>query len=188
MKRSPVRAESEMVLMTRPCRSITSGRAARVTLIVPTSVTPTTRSTSSAVVSLNSLTTQVAALLTRIEIGPSSECSRAMAVSMEEGSPMSIWRGIAWPPALQMASATRVADSPDRSATATRAPARASVFAIASPMPLPAPVTRATSPARSTAMLIESLSEIGDAWRSPVLASRQMRPRLLWLHRSPGRH
>ncbi len=173
--------------MTRPRRSITSGRAARVTLIVPTRVTPITRSTSSGVVSLNSLTTHVAALLTRIEIGPSSACSREMAAWIEAGSPMSIWIARAFPPAPQMASATRVADSLDRSATATAAPAWASVLAIASPMPLPAPVTSATSPDRSTVMLIEVLSEIGDAWQSPVLAFRRMRPRLPWLHRSPGR-
>ena len=107
----PVRAESEMVLMTRPRRSMTSGSAARVTLMVPTSVMPITRSTSAGAVSLNSLTTQAAALFTSIEIGPSSDRSVAMAAWIESGSPISIWRGSALPPVPRMVSATRVADS-----------------------------------------------------------------------------
>src|SRR5437588_12725242 len=80
-----------------------------------------------------------------------------MAASIDAGSPMSICSGTALPPVRQMASATRVADSSERSATPTAAPARASVVAIASPIPLPPPVTRATSPDRSIAMLIGSV-------------------------------
>src|SRR2546428_3265912 len=70
---------------------------------------------------------------------------------------MSIWIGIAWPPSSQIAVATRAADSSERSATATAAPVLDNVLAIASPMPLPPPVTSATSPDRSMAMLIGSV-------------------------------
>src|SRR5947208_10379793 len=70
---------------------------------------------------------------------------------------MSIWIGIALPPSSQIAVATRAADCSERSATATVAPALDNVLAIASPMPLPPPVTSATSPDRSMAMLIGSV-------------------------------
>src|SRR2546427_1909968 len=70
---------------------------------------------------------------------------------------MSIWIGIASPPSSQIAVATRAADCSDRSPTATAAPALDNVLAIASPMPLPPPVTSATSPDRSMAMLIGSV-------------------------------
>src|SRR3989442_5219983 len=70
---------------------------------------------------------------------------------------MSIRTGIALPPSSQIAVATRAADCSDRSATATVAPALDNVLAIASPMPLPPPVTCAPSPDRSMAMLIGSV-------------------------------
>ena len=153
-----------MVLMIRPRCSMTSGRAARVTLIVPISVTSITRSTSALVVSLNSFTTHVAALFTRIETGPSSARTSCKPAATDAALAMSIWMGCAFPPQLRMDSATLVADSWERSATATPAPACASVVAIASPMPLPPPVTSATRPDRSIGMLISSqvLSECGS--------------------------
>ena len=125
-----------------------------MTVIVPVSVTPTTRSMSAGVWSANDFTAQVAALFTRCFTGPRPSRTAVRPASTEARSATSSVTARARPPSASICLATRCADSCDRSATATAAPARARVLAMASPMPLPPPVTTATSPARSIEILM----------------------------------
>src|SRR3989441_13365755 len=70
---------------------------------------------------------------------------------------MPIGSGIAWPLSSKLPGRPRPADSSERPAPAPAAPVLDNALATASPMPLPPPVTSATSPDRSMAMLISSV-------------------------------
>src|SRR5215469_12796879 len=92
----------------------------------------------------------IPALLTRIEIGPIRDRIEAARPSHPERSVTSQAKLAAWPP---IAIAVPCAALSSISATMIRAPALAIVWAIASPIPEPAPVISANRPSSGPVMV-----------------------------------
>src|SRR5690348_206081 len=149
-------ATEEMLTMSATPRSPSAassrwGTAALVMYISPSRLTSTIcchSSTGASSIGPRSITP---ALLTRTSRRPSSSTVRATADSAASRSLTSSSTGSAVPPVSAISAPSASSLSVRRAAIATVAPRTASIRAAASPIPLEAPVTRATAPFRSLA-------------------------------------
>src|SRR6185369_4323048 len=118
--------------------------------MAPPRFTPSAKSQSSQVASWAAPTKFTPALLQRMATFPSSRSTRSAAADQAARSVTSSSRASVVAPCFRSAAAAAATFSPRLSASATRAPARARTVAIPSPMPLAAPVTKATLPWKSS--------------------------------------
>jgi hypothetical protein len=116
-------------------------------------LTPTMRFHSSSGASSTGPSSIVPALFPRVSSRPGSATVRSTAPRASSSSVISARSESALPPAEPIVSASVSRRSVRRAARATAAPRRARASAAASPMPLEAPVTRATVPPSVSAAL-----------------------------------
>src|SRR6185437_1406343 len=149
-----------------PLRAM-SGIAYLLIRKAPRRLTPTTRSQSSTVKSTTEPAGSVAAAsLTRMSSRPKASATRATAAATIVSRLTSA--STARP---SQARAVAAALSPSRSRQATRAPAAAKAWAIARPMPAPAPVTMAALPASGETVSVIACSSFmpgAGRWSSPA--------------------
>src|SRR5258708_7985618 len=120
----------------------------------PLRLVSSTRSQSSSVCSSAFLPATTPELLTRMVTGPSSVSAALTAAATLAGTVTSHSTGSARPPSPSISAATAASRSSRRAASATLAPLAAISVAKCAPNPLDAPVTSATSPVKSTFMLM----------------------------------
>src|SRR5215213_6857333 len=131
-----------MIFPPVPCAIIRSAAACRHQT-TPNTLTSNIRARSSRVISRRVLTCAMPAFATITSTLPSSRAARSTSANTASRSVTSAGTAIALPPAPVISSATPSAVDLSRSFTATVCPSRASLSAIARPMPRPAPVTTA---------------------------------------------
>ena len=117
---------------------------ARVPRNTPSRLTASTRRQSTKAVSATGLTRAIPAQLTRTCNRPHDCSASPIAASHPDSDVTSRGWPRAVPPAARIASAVPAIPGSSRSATTTKPPSRASIRAVARPMPEAAPVTRAT--------------------------------------------
>src|SRR5216683_128549 len=123
-------------------------------LRAPVRLTAMTRSQSSGRISAIIARTVVPAPFTRISIPPAASAMAAARAVKTPRSATSTACALAPLPLRAISAATPSAASAARSRTATRAPAAAKARHVAAPIPFPPPVTRATFPAKSSAIVV----------------------------------
>ena len=140
-----------------PCL-IMCAAAARAHTMAPRRFTSSVSWKSSSVSSSSEASLRTPALLTRMSRRPHSSTTRSSVRSTAKASVMSLVKDSASPPPRAICSAVWVTPAASRSRSATCAPARASIRAVAAPMPRPAPVTTATRPSSDRTFGISGMS------------------------------
>src|SRR5579872_1120067 len=118
--------------------------AARVALRAVWRLTSRTKLNVAASIVWNILSRVMPALFTRMSRRPKPSTARAISAAAPAGSTALSALTRAWPPAAVISSTTSVAGAGSTSLTTTCAPSAANSFAVAAPIPRPAPVTIAT--------------------------------------------
>jgi hypothetical protein len=132
-----------MLTMAPPMPSRIKGTAALVQRNGPVRLTSSTRRQSASDVSISGANTAMPALLTSASSRPNCRSSAVIAVAtaaLSETSQVSASVASLWP----ISATARPSSSLSTSSNATRQPSARNFFAVASPMPRAAPVTRAT--------------------------------------------
>jgi len=171
----PLAPKIELMLMTDPCAEAASAAA---DIFIPRNTpvwsTVMVRFQSSGDVSSMTARSPSPALLIRMSSPPQLLTARPTAASHCSCEVTSRCAYAAWPSAWPISAATRFPESSWMSVTRTAAPSAASRLAVAAPMPLPAPVTRATRPASlSTALLSRKPLWLGRSAPSGLPGSRE---------------
>ena len=125
-----------------------AGSAEAMQWSTPFTFTSTMRSQSSRWISLTGEVGMMPALFTRMSAGPNSAAARSTSANTASRSATSVATASARPPSRPIRATSSSRRPARRAATATTAPASASAMAVARPIPLDAPVTMATLPAR----------------------------------------